>query len=369
MLLLEREVTPNYKRMSYNNSSTLPCYNFSKGQYIGIITTRTITATISFLACLFVIGIIVLFKKYLFQTQRLILYLDIAVLTHSLSQAIDNISYKDVHSLHYYCIATGFLNLYTGLSVAIAIACFTIDIFIQATCKRTTNKIEAFYVVVIFISPLMITWIPFPFKAYGYAGGWCWIKEYKDLTTCTIHYEGIALQFCLYYFPLFILYPVLFILLVITLVYLYKRRYTYEASVDPQAPNRRTALRSEIKSLLPYPCIIMVISIIPLVTRIYRATSSNDPFALWITDSFFTSITGAVIAVMFTIDPETRHRLRLVHIRASVKELFTKRIQEYPITESSDEFIDSRRVTDSMETSVLLTEEQFESIHYQEMTD
>lgn len=356
------------------SNATIPCYNFSSGEYIGLVTIRAGVATLSFIACLIVIAIIILFKKYLFHTQRLLLYLDISLLIHALAQAINSLSYDEANILEEYCIVTGFVDLYTSLCVVVAIACFTIDVFLQATCQCITQRIEVLYVILTFLLPAIIASIPFPFDAYGFAGAWCWLKEYTSPNDCTRSDTSILLQFGLYYIPLFILYPLLSLLLLATLIHLYRHRYSYEAQIDPQAPQRRTALRSEIKSLLPYPCIVLVTSIIPLMVRIYRASNPNrEIYTLWVFDAFFTSITGAVIAVLFAVDPETRHRLKWVHIRASIQDLFHRRVQDYPATMNVTS--DSRRasISDSNvaieRSSLLLEDDPFISIEYHEMNN
>ena len=333
----------------FNNSNT-SCYPFNHLQYNVLISIRAGLSTISILACLAVITIIVLFKKYLFLTQRMILYLDITLLLQAFIRAMDSLSYDEDIKVDIYCVIVGFLEQYSSISVLIAITCFTVDIFIQVTFKRNTQKLEVIYLIFIFLFPALTSWIPFIKNAYGFAGAWCWIRQY-DYTSnsCSEFTFGIILRFALFYLPYFIVLPILFLLLVISLCKVYQERYNYEARIDPIAPQRRTALRSEIKSLLWYPSFLLVLTIVPLVTRIYDAANPDHAvFILWIFDSFFTGIKGTVIALIFTIDPETRKRLNWVNFKSACKNICQRgrklgQIDEYPaeLTNSSD----SRRMS------------------------
>lgn len=333
----------------FNNSNT-SCYPFNRFQYIVLVSIRAGLSTISFMACLAVITIIILFKKYLFLTQRMILYLDITLLLRAFIRAMDSLSYDEGINLDIYCVIVGFLEQYSSLCVLIALTCFTVNIFIQVTFKRNTQKLEVIYLVFIFLFPALTSWIPFIKNAYGFAGAWCWIRQY-DYTSnsCSEFTFGVILRFALYYLPYFIILPILLLLLVISLCKLHQQRYQYEARFDPVAPQRRTALRSEIKSLLWYPFFLLVLTIVPLATRIYDAADPDHPiFILWIFDSIFTGTKGTVIALIFTIDPETRKRLNWVNFKSACKTFCQRgqqpgQINEYPaeLTTSSD----SRRMS------------------------
>lgn len=358
--------------------------NLTSGEYKALIGIRSSVAIISLLACLTVIGLIILFKKYLFRYQRMILYLDIVLTAYTLIQVVNSFSYQLAHDLPTYCKVMGFFDLYVGLSVVVAITCFTVDIFLQVACQcNVTTKHEVVYIVLMTFIPAFVTWIPFFTDSYGFAGAWCWIKTFKE--KCKDDFTAISLQFLLYYIPLFVLYPILFLLLLISLIRLYRQRYNYDAQVDPHAPQRRTALRREIKFLLPYPFIVLTMKIVPLIMRIYRVSSTENSqgtlFYLLFVDAFFISITGAVIAISFFLTPGVREQLKLSNFRASCRELFCShkhRVREYNATPTL--YSDSRRPTLSLSintaisenVSPLLTENENEeelSTVYQELKD
>ena len=275
-------------------------------------------AGISFFCCLGVILLIVLFKKYLFFTQRMILYLDIAAMLSSLARIIN----VNIGLSKSYCEATGFLDQYMSSCFLIAITLLTIDIFLQAIFSLNTKKVELLYVLLIFFLPATYCWIPFRFNAYGPAGPWCWIMD------------RYFLQYALFYIPYFIVFPLLLVLVMSMLCVLYLRRHDYEATIDPLTSRKRTALRKEIKILLLYPILIMLLNIVPLAVRVYDSVTCNSMFELWVANSFIAPLEGAVIAVIFTIDPETRRRLTFSHIRGAFHQLCSRslhgRVSEYP---------------------------------------
>lgn len=323
-------------------SNNTTCYDFSKSQYIALVSIRSGIGFISFIACIVVIALMILLKKYLFRPQRMVLYLNITLLLNSLVTCMNSISYKESQNLPIYCLVTGLLDEYTSLCILLAVTCFTVNIFVQVMFNYKTGPIaEALYVLFIFGLPIIPSMIPIYFNAYGFSGAWCWIKEFDE--DCVKFKNGIILQFSLLYVPIFILYPILFLMLFVTLCYVRHQRYRYEAQVDLQAPQINSQLRKEIKTLLWYPCVILLLMAVPLAVRIAQAAqgNSNDSitvfFVLWLFDSLFTTTKGLIIALIFTFDKETRERLTFGVVKGACCNLFWRRrglgrIQEYPAT-------------------------------------
>lgn len=311
-------------RTNYSNNSS----DFSYEQEVVLYSITGTVAGISFFCCLFVIFLIVIFKKYLFYTQRFILYLDIAAMLTSLARSI-NLSIKldgiSSEVTDYYCCITGFIDQYASACFLLAIAILTIDIFLRFVFSLPTRKIEALYVIFIFFFPALYCWVPFIYGQYGEAGPWCWIKG--DTET------GVILQFSLFYGPCFVVYSVLFVLLLVLLFVLYLRRYDYdyEASIDMHTAQNKAELRKDVKKLLVYPALIMLLNIIPFATRIYDACA-NPLFVLWVFNAIVSPLEGAVIAMAFTFDRETRHRLTFNQIRSACFSFGSRNggVTEYP---------------------------------------
>lgn len=300
--------------------------DFTEPQEIALISITATVAGLSFFCCWLVIFLIIIFKKYRFFSQRLILYIVIAAMLSSFARTI-NLSIKldsiDDEVAEYYCSITGFMDQYTSACFLLAIAILTIDIFLQTMFSLRTTKMEVFYVLFMFLFPLLYCWIPFYYEAYGEAGPWCWIKGDTN--------EQVMLQFGLFYIPCFLVYSLLFILLLVLLYVLYLRRYEYEAKMDVHIVANRAALRKEVKIMLIYPALIMVLNIVPLATRIHDACTQSK-FELWVFNALVSPLEGAVIAMVFAFDPETRRRLTFSHICSACLNFSGNagRVSEYP---------------------------------------
>ena len=312
------------------------CSEFGEKQDIVLVVITVTVAGISFMCCLGVLLLIILFKKYLFFTQRLTMYLVIAAMLTSLVRCI-NIPYI---SDGVYCKVTGFLDQYMSSCFLIAIAVFTIDISLQAIFSLNTKKVEVLYPVLIFLLPSLYCWLPFCYDAFGVAGPWCWIITIeKEEDNCERFINGFYLALGLFYVPYFIVLSTLLVLVLAMLYVLYLRRHDYVASVDSLTARNRTSLRRELRVLILYPMLVIILNIIPLATRLHdyiRQNNTHDKvaFALWIVNSVVAPSEGIFIALVFIRDPEMRKRMTFSHVKAALLEVCSMhshgRVTEYP---------------------------------------
>ena len=293
---------------------------------------------VSLLASCLVIALIVLFKKWQFFTQRLVLYLAISVVFQSIAAMIIKVDYNNETSEFYlhFCQFSGFVAQNATWMVLNAVASITVYVFVGAVFSKQTDRFEAVYLFFIFVFPLLINWIPFIDTAYGKAGVWCWIRSEDDF--CNKFLFGQVLQFVLWYIPLYLILTILLFLYAVILVKIHcydRRRWTGNYKfVDEQ--HQIKMISREIRSLLRYPLIYFLINLFPLALRIYGAFESNTSklLPLWILTAIFFPIQGGFMALAFTLDPDTRKRLRWVQIKSAAKELCRRSdkdfISEYP---------------------------------------
>lgn len=316
------------------------CSQLSVSDYIIASSLRATAAGLSFFSSLATLTVIVIFKKYHFMSQRIILYLCIAVGLSSLARTIniaprtynpDNEQVADV-----FCSIAGFLDQYTFCSVIFAVTSITIDVFIVAVFDLKTKYLEPVYFIAIFFLPLAFNWVPFINSAYGDAGAWCWIRAEKD---CSTFLFGVVLQFTLLYIPILLIMLLLFLLLLVTLCILYIHRYKYDDRFDVNRFHNRRMIRKEIKQLIWYPIIFIAINIIPAIHRLYAVNRQDDPVLLCIS-AFIAPLQGVFITLAFVLDPETRKRLTWIQIKGAIIEMCNKTdIQDYPVLEThSDSF-------------------------------
>ena len=323
--------------MSSNNSSTdLSCFEqYNNKKYEAVVAIRAVAGVISVICCLAVITLIVLFKKYKFFTQRLILYLTISTLAYSLVSIINVGGHKAYtsKSLQDYCVFTGFLEQVTSCWIPMAITCIIVDLFFKVIFNKATDKFEIPYGLIIFVSPLIYSWLPFINLAYGQAGAWCWIRDssYEDCTNLPL---GTALRFALYWVPVVILMIILTILLVIIVVFLRMKQQKWEGKFDPEVKQMRKQMRREVIPLISYPMIFLALNIFPLANRIVNIASPEPVYVLWIFAAISLPLQGLVITIAFVADPETRSKMTLLQLVGAVKNLWSSDgdVEEYPIS-------------------------------------
>ncbi len=325
-----------------NNTDDSSCSPFDTIEYVAVAVTSAGTGLISTIACAAVISLIVLYKKYYFHTQRIILYLSIAAFLNSLSIVLrlQRIGYKsDSDLLKGFCVFTAAFDHITAWSELIAISCITVDLFIKAVFRKETYKLEKIYFFMTFIFPLTFNWVPFINLSYGEAGAWCWIRR-EDPDTCKYFQFGDYLRFAIWYIPLYLILIALIITYVLILYKLRQYRHTYDGAYDPDSERLQHQMRKEVKPLLWYPVIYVILNIFPLINRIYDAVESDPSLPLWYLHAIFSPLQGGFIALAYTLDRETLKRLKCVDLRAAVVSRWEgNKVREYPATTGhSDSF-------------------------------
>lgn len=320
---------------SGDSSSEDDCtYPFESRDYTIVAAITSSLGFVSSLACFFVIGIIVLYKKYLFFTQRLILYLAIAALLNSLSLMLQIVTRFTPNG---FCIFSAFLTQLASWSELVAVVCIIVNILAVAF-QRQTEKLEGLYLLLIFVLPVTFNWIPFIKDGYGKSGAWCWIRPYKD--DCSRFGYGIILQALLWYVPLYIVLTTMIVFYVIIVVKLKWDSGCWKAPYSHDAKRRKEQIMNEVKPLFWFPIVYFVNSIFLLTIRLQVATSSEPTLAVWIIAALTYPLQGGFMAVIFTLDPQTFKRLKWMEFKATVMQLWKEDVAEYEMTE---EFGDSYR--------------------------
>ncbi len=320
--------------MSSSNNSTNCFDQYNTNGYVAVVAIRAVAGSISVVCCLAVIALIVLFKKYKFFTQRLILYLTISTLAYSLVSILNVAGYKAYTStsLQNYCVFIGFLEQVMSCWIPMAITCIVVDLFVKVIINKATDKLEILYGLIIFASPLTYSLIPFKDLAYGQAGAWCWIRDH-DYDDCEKFDLGTALRFTLYWVPLVIIMVVLTVLLVVTVVFLRIKQQKWEGKFDPEVKLLRKRMRKEVIPLISYPIIFLALNIFPLANRIANIESSKPIIVLWLLAAISLPLQGLVITIAFVVDPETRSKLTLLQLAGAARNLCSSEgeITEYQI--------------------------------------
>ena len=298
------------KKMN-NTSNSTDCFPFNSKEYHAVTILTVCVAFVSALACLLVIGGFVYFKKYLFFTQRLVLYLSIAAVLNSIAEMIRLHSVlQDTGSgwqMHF-CVFSGMLEQISGWWQLLAVFCITFSVFLKVMFNARPERIELLLLVGIFIFPLTFNWIPFINSTYGQAGAWCWIRN--ENSDCTLFEFGQYLRFTLWYAPLYIILIVLLVGYFIILCKLRSLKRKWHGRYDPEAEEEKERMQKEVRPLLWYPVFYIVLTIFPLVNRIQGAISPNNPnLVLWVLQAISDPLQSAFVSVAYALDSETIRRL------------------------------------------------------------
>lgn len=311
---------------------------------------RSVIGLFSCVCCALVVFIIVLFKKYKFYSQRLILYLAITAAIHAFSYSLTRVNYYTPREIEdRYCFFGGLLNHYTAANEVLSVCFMTLNLVVKALCRRSTVKAEPVIVVVIFLLPASWYWVPLWLNAYGTAGGWCTIRTLNS--DCTRYEYEPWLQLGLRYIPLYslMLLTLVSIVLVAMKTTTCTRTWTSTKWVGRWDPVAETAARQKLKKdirlVIWYPIIFILFNIFALINQIFRAAGSKPPSFLIYCRIFTSTIRGAVIALAFALDSETRQRLRPAQCKASCLEWLGRRetVEEYAFDSAAADYMESYR--------------------------
>lgn len=304
--------------MSSSNMSNDSCFDYSDARYTAVVVVRSILAFVASLFILCMIGIIVFFQKYLFFTQRMIMYLAISSFTYSIVTVfnVSSLNARTSDAALNYCILMGFLEQVLVWWEVMAVTSIVIQLFIKTVFDKTTEKFEIVYILMIFLFPFLFSWIPFIHNAYGPAGLVCWIRIF-NLDDCHVFHTGSAYALTLFYLPVFVIMIVLVILMSVSFIFIHRRRKIWVGTYNRDSKLEK-AMEQEIRPLIYYPFIFIVINVINYVAYLYISYGNNDVarFVLGTISTFVYRLQGILITLVFTLDKQTRKKLNKAEIKA-----------------------------------------------------
>lgn len=289
------------------------------------------SGAVSLLGCALMLFLIIFLGKYRYSTQRILLYLNVAVALNSLSFIIRGATYKEMEK-RVVCQGVAYFGTMSGMSVLAAIACIIAEIFFKAVLKvgKRRHRYELIYPLVIFAVPLMLSGIPFIKDKYGKSGPWCWIKgknessEYmctspsnKANYSCETDKIGVIFQYSLWYGPVYTVAIIGGIVYLISVINIQKKLKWHKIMYSNNAQkNEQKKLLLEVNHFRWYPLIFFLINIIPLATRIAdiytnRKGKERDTILIymWLVTACVEGSEGLLLAIMFTLIPSTRRNL------------------------------------------------------------
>ena len=289
------------------------CYVNSTSKFKIIAAVNVAGSFVSLAACLLVTVSILMFKKYIIFSQKLILYLCIAGALNSIAAITRETSYfPDNGSYNYnaYCAWSGYSIQVTIWMFYTALLVVIIHMYLTVVKQKDThNIVKKVYAILIFIPPVLFNLLPFSTSSYGPAGPWCWIRAINFDRNCSKEVWGIVWRYTLSYVPLLGVALIGILLYILMACHIYRARFT--SMYDPQAGAARKAMLKEIRPFLIYPWLFLVILLIAFINRIVviSVTDEDVIVALWIINAAATSSQGGLAAVTFGLDLNTLRRL------------------------------------------------------------
>ena len=282
-------------------NSTIPdCNNtFTVNQKNHLLMAKSGTGLVSLTMCLIAVSLVLYMRLYKFFIYRLALYQILSSLFFSVIQVslLTLLNYDSYYYQQIACQTTAFLMEFFVWIKLLFTLCLVFHLFSLVVCFKNFKKLEIGYVLFSVLFPLLYTWIPFIHNSYGVAGAWCWIRDWKDDCATQKYLEGIIEQFVLWYGPLFISLTLSVVAVFIILIVLARRAFAHDNSereylVENQ---ERYQIKKAIKELLPllaYPVIFYILSMFPIINRVYSAISAKVSFQLALAHAFTESLWG-----------------------------------------------------------------------------
>ena len=193
-----------------------------------------------------------------------------------------------------------------------ATAVIMIVVFIEVTCKRATDRMEVFFVFLIFGLPLLVTWVPFVTDDYGPLGSVCWLTI-VDIEICEISTTGVVLMIAIYFVPTKLIMITVSILLLVTLISVKRQRKV--AKIQREQKNRhqmRKQLETELRPLMTYPVIVLVANLVAFAAFLALTFDGENIYIRVMATIVFVifPLQGAFITIAYAMESDTRRKLK-----------------------------------------------------------
>ena len=335
--------------MPAGNCSNITEYDL---KIVGI--TIAVAYSISILSSLFVLMVMVIYKKYVITTQRLILYLTITIMLDAIANGLMGANYNLIYKNKAFCVTLAFLTQYFALSILLSVACAIVELALRMICRRESGPIEWVYIPVIFLLPATISWIPFIHDGFGLVDGFCDILTVNTVD-CTRDTYGLVLKITIWWVPLYLTVIGGTIAYVTSLCILHRSKKKYTPMIESNRDIIHQRTMDDVSYFKWYPLLIIVINLIPIINTTVNFVRPQQPIiSLWVITVIIKGLQGGFLAIAFTLDPKTRKRLRWRYFRAACLENVACRevSEEYPFVSGLTDSLTSKASTSSTPSAI-----------------
>ena len=286
---------------SGNDQLTKNCNDsFSNEQRAQLLIAMTSSSLLSTVLCSIAVIVVLCYKFLKFFVYRLAVYQVLSCLAFSVAEALQimNINYVENTYHEIVCRTTAFLVTHTVWVKLFLTLSLVFHIYVRAVYLKNFEKLEIVYIAISLSIPGFIASVPLITEYYGLAGGWCYIRDWKNHCPSEKDTAGIIQQFILWYGPLVIS---LVISLIAVLIVVIKYCFWSHCTCCHKENTNENANKAAVKELLPlllYPVIFFVLTFFPLSNRLYGAMSPHNSFGLMMAHAITEALWGSFSALV-----------------------------------------------------------------------
>jgi hypothetical protein len=255
----------------------------TKQEKYAILLTLGIGGAVAVIICLVALGMLVGFKLYKYFVHRLAMYQVLAALFFALMCVLELIN------LHYElvpCLVSAFLLEYSIIVKLMFILCLTFHLFFYSIFHINFKKLEVVHILISVFVPFLFVWVPFVNRAYGQAGAWCWIMNWRNDTADHKFIAGEIEQYTLLYGPAILSLSIAIIAVIAILVVLAYRAFRKQPIPDVhtsllEKDKHKQALK-EVIPLVMYPILSFLLYIPAFINRLVGSIYNNPSLVSFI---------------------------------------------------------------------------------------
>ncbi len=248
--------------------------------------------------CLVGLTVILCLRAYKTFLQRLVLYLNIAGIFHSVSSVLQVVSIVLNKSSNQYdgvCATVGFFQMYMVWVIELLVFFMSLHLFLLAVSDRQRKGIkgnlEPSTIAISILLPLAISSVPLITHTYSSSVAWCWIKESGDIDK---NKTGLKEQITLWFVPSILLTTADYCMNATTLCIVFRQRK------KARVPLRHKQALKDTLPLLLYPVLLQILTCVGMVNRILLDKCKyhkND--TLWWISAVIVPLRSIVIVLTF----------------------------------------------------------------------
>ena len=308
---------------------------------LAIFYGRTVAACLSIAGCCLVLFMIVLYRKYRYFTNRMIVSLLLPTIVISSVYSYQN----NIDRTGIYCQISGFLDNFCTLSQRLLILCIVIHLVVFTIYDIRPRNMELIFHLVVWPFSLCLSVIPIYGHHYGGAGTWCWIKNKTP-------YENLLRLLCVYlWLILCVLIEIVCFAMIVSKIHWQLKQFRSDGYCPRLKADKKRLYKKYVYPLLLYPLVNIVIAVPVTVNRFQNWIRPNDPvFVLYFLHCTLYPLWGFCNAVMYFTNKETLRQLHPCSILNEIMTSWTRNTSSLETTSSPRadfQYVDENYATDS----------------------